>query len=210
MIGFRGDLIRPPPRFPWRPRCLGADFLQDRVGQVLTDRRHGDSAARRLTGLSGGVLGAPTVRFRLYRFSSAALFGVALLSCTSQQRAGWTLGWKLEEYSGQVLRVRENGPGSARLEVEREYDPTLRHFLETSGYPDYIYVIDRYTLQIVYIDDDRVVLFQRPTLNPKSQATVTDGIPDGLSGLFARSDQERLKAARVQRRQALPAPQPSP
>jgi hypothetical protein len=130
------------------------------------------------------------------------------VSCTSQQRAGWAIGWTLPEYAGQVLRVRENGPGAARLEPEKQYDPTLRHYVETSGEPDYIYVVDRYMLQLIYVDDDRIVLFERPTLNPKSQATVTEGIPEPLTSLFTRADQDRLRQARARRSTSTPSPNP--
>jgi hypothetical protein len=53
-------------------------------------------------------------------------------------------------------------------------------------------------LQLMYIDVDEVVLFQR-SLSSKSRSTVTTGIPDDLGTRFARSDQERLREARRRR-----------
>ena len=138
------------------------------------------------------------------------LFGLLLaVSCPSQQRAGWTIGSTLAEYQGQVLRVRDGGSGAERLKTEVAYDPTVRHYVEQTGQPDYLLIVDRYQVQLMYIDDDQIVLFQRGTLNPKSQATVTDGIPDPLASLFTRSDQARLREARA-RRQGRLGSAPSP
>ena len=127
------------------------------------------------------------------------------LGCTA-----WRIGSTLQEYQGQVLRVRDQGPGAPRLATESDYDPALRHFLQQNGSPDYLYVVDRYTLQVVYLSDDRVVLFQRPLFSPKSSATVTDGIPDGLMKLLTREDQERLARVRASRSPAATPPSAGP
>jgi len=132
-----------------------------------------------------------------------------VVGCTSQQRAGWTIGSTLAEYQGQVLRVRDGGSGAERLKTEVAYDPTVRHYVEQAGQPDYLLVVDRYQVQLMYIEDDQIVLFQRSIWNPKSQATVTDGIPDPLASLFTRRDQDRLREARA-RRQGRLGSAPSP
>ena len=122
------------------------------------------------------------------RKTVALLFGLLLaVGCTSQQRAGWTIGSTLAEYQGQVLRVRDGGSGAERLKTEAAYDATVRHYVDQTGQPDYLLVADRYQVQLIYIEDDQIVLFQRSIWNPKSQATVTDGIPDPLASLFTRS-----------------------
>ena len=139
-----------------------------------------------------------------------AVLAAALVLGCSQQRAGLLVGGTLIEYQGQVLRVRDDGPGARRLGMESQYDPTLRHFVQQNGDPDYIYVIDRLSLQLMYIEDDRIILFQRPVLNPKSQATVTDGIPGPLASMFTRADQERLARARARRSPAALAPAQAP
>lgn len=125
------------------------------------------------------------------------LLATLTLGCTAYQRAGWKIGWTLSEYQGQVLCVKNGGPGGPRAALEEEYDPTIRHFVQQNGEPDYLYVIDRYSVQFMYVDDDRLIYFQRSTLNPKSAATVTDGIPEGLASLFSHADQERLAQARA-------------
>lgn len=113
--------------------------------------------------------------------------------------AGWHHGTSLDEYQGQVLRIRDGGSGAERLKTEAAYDPSIKHYVEQTGQPDYLLVVDRYQLQLMYIEDDQIVVFQRTTWNPKSQATVTDGIPDPLASLFTRLDQDRLKEARSRR-----------
>ena len=128
-----------------------------------------------------------------------------VIGCTAQQRAGWTIGSTLDEYQGQVLRVRDGGSGAERLKTEAAYAPTVRHYVEQPGQPDYLLVVDRYQLQLMYIEDDQIVLFQRTVWNPKSQATVTDGIPDALASLFTRHDQDRLREARARRQGTLGA-----
>jgi len=144
------------------------------------------------------------------RKTGALLFGLLLaVGCTAQQRAGWTIGSTLAEYQGQVLRVRDGGSGAERLKTEVAYDPTVRHYVEQAGQPDYLLVVDRYQVQLMYIEDDQIVLFQRSIWNPKSQATVTDGIPDPLASLFTRRDQDRLREARA-RRQGRLGSAPSP
>ena len=117
-----------------------------------------------------------------------------LLGC-----APWQMGATLHEYQGQVLRVKDNGPGATRLAVESDYDPTVRHFVLQNGGPDYIYVIDAYSLQLIYLEDDRIVLFQRVRLRPTSRATATDGIPDAMTTLFSSADQQRLAESRARR-----------
>lgn len=119
-------------------------------------------------------------------------------SCTSQQRAGWRIGSTLADYQGQVLRV-PNGPGAKRLEIEKDYDPTIRHFVEQNETPDYILVESNDVVQLIFIEDDRVVRFQRSGLNPKSRALITDGVPEPLAAQFTREDQRRLSDTRASR-----------
>jgi hypothetical protein len=142
--------------------------------------------------------------------ATPVLFGLLVAIGCSQQRAGLRMGSSLNEYQGQVLRVRDGGPGAARMKTEAAYDPTVRHYLDQNGAPDYLLVGSNYQLQLMYVEDDRIVLFQRPLFNPKSEATVTDGIPDSLASLFTRSDQDRLRQGRVRHVANPGSPQPVP
>lgn len=110
--------------------------------------------------------------------------------CTGQQRAGWQIGATLAEYQGQVLRIP--GPGAERLQIEMGYDPALRHYVEQNSAPDYIYVESTKAVQLMFINDDRVVRFQRSAINPKSRAVIIDEIPLPLASMFTRADQARL------------------
>ncbi len=112
------------------------------------------------------------------------------------------MGSTLRDYQGQVLRVPDGGPGAPRLEMEMDYDSALRHYVEQNGSPDYIYVESLRATQLIFIQDDRIVRFQRPKWDTKGAAVVTDGIPEPLSTLFIRADQERLSELRTLRAQA--------
>ena len=147
---------------------------------------------------------AHLLRARWVRFGVLAAVMTAALGCT-----GLRHGASLAEYQGQVLRVTD-GPGASRLAIESAYDVTVRRFVQQNGEPDYIEVMDGSSLQLMYVEDDRIILFQRPVLNPKSQATVTDGIPGPLASMFTRADQERLARARARRSPAALAPAQAP
>jgi hypothetical protein len=122
---------------------------------------------------------------------------VFLVSCT-----GARMGSTLREYQGQVLRVTDSGPGAPRLEMEMDYDSALRHYVEQNGSPDYIHVESLRATQLIFIEDDRVVRFERPKWDTKGAAVITDGISDPLSTLFIRADQKRLSELRALRAQA--------
>lgn len=112
---------------------------------------------------------------------------VAISGC-----AGWRHGSTEARFEGQILRVGEGSPGLERLEIESNYDTTFRDFMGQHGQPDYIYIGDRYSVQLVYVSANFVVLFQRPTLNSHSEATVTFGIPYGLALLLTDEDRDRI------------------
>jgi len=74
--------------------------------------------------------------------------------------------------------------------------------VEQNGSPDYIYVESLRATQLIFIQDDRIARFQRPKWDTKGAAVITDGIPEPLSTLFSRADQERLSELRALRAQA--------
>ena len=83
------------------------------------------------------------------------------------------------------------------MRIETAYDLTLRDFVTHYGTPDYIYVADRFSVQLTYVEADRVVLFERPALNAQSQFTVTPGIPAGLLNRLTPADQARVLVRRI-------------
>jgi hypothetical protein len=99
---------------------------------------------------------------------------------------------------GQVVKVPD-GSGPPRLETEKQFDPTIGNFVEQNGEPDYILVESRQAVQLIYIDDDRIIRFQRSGIWPNSRALVTDGIPDALGNLFTIEDKNRLRQSRAQK-----------
>ena len=107
------------------------------------------------------------------------------------------MGNTLREYQGQVLRITDGGPGAPRLEMEMDYDPALGNYVKQNGPPDYIYVESLRAVQLMFIEDDRIVRFQRPKWDTKSAAVVTEGIPEPLSALFIRADRVRLAELRA-------------
>ena len=106
----------------------------------------------------------------------------------------------LPKYNGQVLRVKEDGPGADLLAAETDYDLAIRNFVRQNGKPDYLHVIDWSSVQFIYLDDERVAFFKRGMLTTNSRVTVSEGIPDATAALFAAADRERLSRLRWIRR----------
>ncbi len=145
---------------------------------------------------------------QIQRISSLVLvIGIIFLASCTATRMGSTL----RDYQGQVLRVTEDGPGAPRLEMEKDYDPALRNYVEQNGPPDYIYVESLRATQLIFVEDDRIIRFQRPKWDTKGAAVVTEGIPGPLSALFIKEDQERLAELRLLgSRDSTPTPDVSP
>jgi len=106
----------------------------------------------------------------------------------------------LQEYKGQVLRVKEDGPGADLLAAETDYDPAIRNVVRQQGKPDYLYVVGFYSMQCIYLDDERILVFERGKLSTTSRVTVSEGIPDATAALFSDADRERLSKLRWIRR----------
>jgi len=110
-------------------------------------------------------------------------------------KAGYRHGLTERDVRGQVLNA-QSGPGKDRLEVEMEYDPTIRNFVGAQASPpDYIYTQDRHDVQLIYLKDARIVYFQRGSLMPNSKATVTDGIPEPLESLLSETAHKKSDQA---------------
>ena len=130
------------------------------------------------------------------RIPYASILILALVIGCSSMQAGYEHGFTERNVRGQVLSTK-SGPGQERLAVEMKYDPAVRNFVgEQPSPPDYIYVQDRHNLQLIYLNDDRTVYFERSGLMTNSQATVVEGIPARLVSLFPRSAQDKLKQVR--------------
>ena len=104
-------------------------------------------------------------------------------------------GWSQNEFEGQVLRGTE-GRGAERLAGERKFDPSINQWIELHGLPDYFVIQKGDTIELCYIEEDRVVEFTRPDWISSSTPEVVELIPDRLSNFFVRKDRERLAAQR--------------
>src|SRR5262245_7799421 len=65
--------------------------------------------------------------------------------------AGFRHGYTLDQFQGQVLRVKGGGPGAERLRIESDYDASVRNFVAQNDAPDYLFVGDRSTLYLIYL-----------------------------------------------------------
>ncbi len=134
--------------------------------------------------------------------TSLVVYLVCAATLTVAGCAAWREGWTLHEYQGQLRSVKNGGAGAVRLQIESDYDPTVRDFVQQNGEPDYIYVVDDYTLKLIYVESERLVQFERRWYNHVSQATVTVG-PDALQSVY---QQDRLRSADAETSTPPPTP----
>ena len=98
------------------------------------------------------------------------------------------------QFAGRTLSTR-GGEGSQRLQTEVSVDATLRDFVTANGRPDYIHVVDRMSLYLFYLRDDRAVKFERDLL-PRSVAHDLGRIPGSLLKLLPKREVDPLLARR--------------
>jgi hypothetical protein len=127
-----------------------------------------------------------------------------LAACTT-----WQHGYTLAEVEGQVLQASV-GPGAERLELESRFDPSVRTYVANFGAPDYVYVVSRTQLQLVYLASDELVVFQRSGWSTASRVTARGPVPDALAEHFSPRDRARLAARRGEAPEAGPGAEPAP
>lgn len=110
--------------------------------------------------------------------------------------ANWNLGYTLHRFQGQLLHAR-TGPGAEALEIQRDVDPEVRSVCEQRGPPDYVLIEDQFATQLIYVEDDTVIRFQRSITNRLGTPTETRGVPDGLLRLLPASDRQRITEKRA-------------
>lgn len=69
-------------------------------------------------------------------------------------------GATTRDFEGYLVPV-DSRPGSFRLQVEKDYDSTLKNFVLGRGEPDYIFVVDRNQVKLVYLKAGEVAIFKR-------------------------------------------------
>lgn len=99
-----------------------------------------------------------------------------LLAVTLTGCAGLRLGANIHEFEGELTNV-SYGEGREHLETQMAYDPTLGEYVEDWGRPDYIYVLDRYVINLLYTKKDEMVIFERPWYSSESHEPAVDKIP---------------------------------
>lgn len=108
---------------------------------------------------------------------------LGLTATISSGCAGWRHGYSTAYYQGAVMDVE--GPGGDRLEIEKGYDRTVREYVEQWGRPDFVYVPDALTLQLVYVSRDVLVSFHRSALSSRSEFLEVPVPPSLLELLIA-------------------------
>jgi S1-C subfamily serine protease len=121
----------------------------------------------------------------------AVTVALTLVSCS-----GWRHGYTVNQFQGQILRVKGGGPGAERLRIERDYDASVRNFVVQYGEPDYLFVGDRFSLNLIYLDANRVAAFRRSTFNARSDLTVGE-VSTALLPYLEPSERARLEHART-------------
>lgn len=111
-------------------------------------------------------------------------------------------GYTTNRYMGQWLKVSKDGsktlPGNIRLKMEREFDPALDTIVASKGTPDYIHVIDRKSLELIYMNENKIYQYKRPTLSVYSKLIktyeATEAVGAGyIPGLTQTSKQTKTK-----------------
>ncbi len=125
------------------------------------------------------------------RLAALALLVAVLAGCAAMEA-----GFALYKHKGRVLRIVPGAAGELVLSTQMNYDATMRHFVESNGQPDYIYVPDNRTVIVLYIDRDLAVLFERQTFKYDSRAILREGVPEPFLADLLPKDHKRLLKAR--------------
>jgi hypothetical protein len=94
----------------------------------------------------------------------------------------------------KVLPLR-NPRVAERLQVEADYDSTVRQWLADEGQPDYLMVESRSLLRLFYIQKDYMVVFRR-LVRPTSQSEVVNTIGAMYHRNFSDTDRTALAQVR--------------
>lgn len=74
-----------------------------------------------------------------------------------------------------------------RLQSEMDYDSTVRGFVAGKGNPDYIFVIDRNTVKLIYIKSHEVATFTR-AFSCISKVSVETNLTPDITARFHELD----------------------
>lgn len=109
--------------------------------------------------------------------------------------ASFRHGFSQARVEGQVLRATA-GPGAERLEIESDFDPSVRTYVADRGLPDYIHVVSSRQVQLVYLERDEIAVFQREGFDPTSRVSVRSPIPEAIVARLPLRERARLETLR--------------
>jgi S1-C subfamily serine protease len=109
--------------------------------------------------------------------------------------AGFIHGWTTDEYVGQMLPA-SIGRGAKRLEIEVNFSPVVRKFVQNRGTPDYIYVVSDKKTHLIYIQKNLLVTFNR-RFSVKNTQTTEEPIPNAMLALISKVAPPEKKVERT-------------
>lgn len=125
------------------------------------------------------------------RVAAVLLLVLAVPACMSRHAS--TLG----AVQDKVLPLR-NPRVAERLQIEADYDSTVRQWLADEGRPDYLMVESRSLLRLFYIQKDYMVVFRRG-LRSASKSEVENTIGAMYHRNFSDADRTALAQVRYAR-----------
>jgi len=123
----------------------------------------------------------------ILRIAAVLLLGLVISACISQHAA------TLSAFQDKVLPLR-NPRVAERLEIEADYDATVREWVQDEGTPDYMMVESRSLVRLFYIQKDYMVVFRR-SLGSDSDSEVVNSIGAMYHRNF--SDEARTTLAQI-------------
>lgn len=112
-----------------------------------------------------------------------------IVGCTAFEH-----GFTYNEVKNRLL-ITESGIGQKRLNIEKEYDKTIKAFVAGAGTPDYIYVKSQFHVQLIYLEQNYVADFKRSIIDLASEVTKTEGISSELMEKIDFANQNPDKGA---------------
>ncbi len=91
------------------------------------------------------------------------------------------------DFEGFVVPVNSR-PGAARLQFEMDFDSTIRGFVAGKGTPDYIFVVDRQTVKLIYMPSKEVAVFHRSFPSPQSKVSIETNLTPDITARFSDLD----------------------
>ena len=136
----------------------------------------------------------------LYKLRFEVILSVVFLSLLIGACAGFRQGYTESRFKGKWLKVIDGDidsrSGYKRLQIEMEYDNTIKSFVEIKGLPDYIHVIDLSNLELIYLDEDKTYLLKRGFLGVNSELFQTYPVKEEAIRRFTAEDVKRLASVR--------------